>query len=184
CGTDSGSARGTSPRPAGTAQRRAHHSGAPHSRSYRIARGANPHGVDTRRIPAAAAHSRPAQRGGARRVQLWRRGDRGFDGSGRRARRRTSRRRAHPAAQGTGGGAETQGPPEGSSKQERKPVMMITRRHFLGAAAGGTALASGFGGSALAAWEPQSPIQIVVGFAAGGGTDVVARAITTAGHEF
>lgn len=62
--------------------------------------------------------------------------------------------------------------------------MMITRRHFLGAAAGGTALASGFGGSALAAWEPQSPIQIVVGFAAGGGTDVVARAITTAGQEF
>lgn len=61
--------------------------------------------------------------------------------------------------------------------------MTITRRHLLGAAAGGTALASGFAGSALAAWEPRRPIQIIVGFAAGGGTDVVARAIATAGQE-
>jgi tripartite-type tricarboxylate transporter receptor subunit TctC len=61
--------------------------------------------------------------------------------------------------------------------------LTATRRTLLGA--GGAALATGvLGRGARASWQPQRPIQIIVGFAAGGGTDVVARAIGTAAQEF
>ena len=34
------------------------------------------------------------------------------------------------------------------------------------------------------AWEPKKPINIVVGFAPGGGTDIIARTVTSAAQEF
>ena len=38
--------------------------------------------------------------------------------------------------------------------------------------------------TATAAWEPKQPIQIIVGFAPGGGTDATARLIASASQEF
>ncbi len=60
--------------------------------------------------------------------------------------------------------------------------MMISRRSALrGLMAGASGLAlSGASRRALAAWEPSRPIQLIVGFAPGGGADLAGRAIAEA----
>jgi len=62
--------------------------------------------------------------------------------------------------------------------------MMLSRRTVLSTALG---LAAALGASAAPAvaqgWEPTRPIQIVVGFAPGGGTDQTARLIASAAQE-
>ncbi len=51
--------------------------------------------------------------------------------------------------------------------------------------AGAVVAAIGIGSAAAAqAWEPTEPIKIVVGFAPGGGTDIIARTVTSAAQEF
>jgi len=44
-------------------------------------------------------------------------------------------------------------------------------------------LAAAFIAGHAGAWEPKRPIQIIVGFSPGGGTDVIARALATAAQE-
>src|SRR3546814_15830241 len=59
---------------------------------------------------------------------------------------------------------------------------MSMRTLFAGIAAGlfaATAAALPAG-----AWEPEKPINIVVGFSPGGGTDIIARTVTSAAQEF
>lgn len=56
---------------------------------------------------------------------------------------------------------------------------MITRRMTLAAAAGTLAAPR-----LAAAWEPARPIQLIVGFAPGGGADLAARAIAEASSRF
>lgn len=46
------------------------------------------------------------------------------------------------------------------------------------------AVVTGFAGTASAAWEPKQPIQILVGFSPGGGTDIIARNIASAAQPF
>lgn len=59
--------------------------------------------------------------------------------------------------------------------------MIITRRHVIGATAVGAAFTAGLGArSAHANWEPRRPIQLIVGFAPGGGSDIIARTIAEA----
>jgi len=55
---------------------------------------------------------------------------------------------------------------------------------LLCAALGGAAVAAMTASAALAAWEPKKPITIVVGYAAGGGTDIPARALASVAQEF
>ena len=55
----------------------------------------------------------------------------------------------------------------------------LTRRTTLAAAAALALLAG-----PAAAWEPEKPIRIVVGYSAGGGTDVVARTVASAAQPF
>lgn len=58
---------------------------------------------------------------------------------------------------------------------------MFTRRNIIGGTAGLAAL----GNAAPArAWEPSRPIQLIVGFAPGGGADLAARAIAEASSRF
>lgn len=61
---------------------------------------------------------------------------------------------------------------------------MLDRRRFLGAALGTIPLAPALTPAfAQSAWKPQRMIQIVVGFQAGGGTDVIARLYAAAADE-
>lgn len=62
---------------------------------------------------------------------------------------------------------------------------MIDRRQFIAAALGTAAMPSAFVQSAFAqsSWEPTRNIQIIVGFQAGGGTDVIARLYAAAAGE-
>ena len=58
---------------------------------------------------------------------------------------------------------------------------MLSRRNIIG----GTAGLAAFGSAAPArAWEPARPIQLIVGFAPGGGADLAARAIAEASSRF
>jgi tripartite-type tricarboxylate transporter receptor subunit TctC len=57
---------------------------------------------------------------------------------------------------------------------------MIDRRQFVAAALSTAAMPSAF---AQTAWEPKRNIQIIVGFQAGGGTDVIARLYAQAAGE-
>lgn len=59
---------------------------------------------------------------------------------------------------------------------------MTTRRTILTSAAGLAAL--GLGARGAAAWEPARPIQLIVGFAPGGGADLAARAAAEATSRF
>ena len=59
---------------------------------------------------------------------------------------------------------------------------MVGRRPILAGAAALTAV--GTLGDAKAAWEPTRPIQLIVGFAPGGGADLAARAIAEAASPF
>lgn len=59
---------------------------------------------------------------------------------------------------------------------------MPRRRTILRGAAGLAATVAGPG--ALAAWEPERPVQLIVGFAPGGGADLAARAIAEASARF
>lgn len=54
--------------------------------------------------------------------------------------------------------------------------------HFL-KAVGTLCLALGVATTSAMAWEPEKPIEIVVGFSAGGGTDVIARTLATAAQD-
>ena len=58
---------------------------------------------------------------------------------------------------------------------------MITRRTMMAATAG---LAAATTAGAARAWEPARPIQLIVGFAPGGGADLAARAIAEASSRF
>ena len=59
---------------------------------------------------------------------------------------------------------------------------MKTRTLFGGIAIGLLAVAAAV--APARAWEPKKPINIVVGFAPGGGTDIIARTVTSAAQEF
>lgn len=59
---------------------------------------------------------------------------------------------------------------------------MPGRRTILAGMAGLAATASG--GGARAAWEPTRPVQLIVGFAPGGGADLAARAIAEASSRY
>ena len=58
---------------------------------------------------------------------------------------------------------------------------MITRRTMMAATAG---LAAASTAGTARAWEPARPIQLIVGFAPGGGADLAARAIAEASSRF
>ena len=58
---------------------------------------------------------------------------------------------------------------------------MITRRTMMAATAG---LAAATTAGTARAWEPARPIQLIVGFAPGGGADLAARAIAEASSRF
>ena len=58
---------------------------------------------------------------------------------------------------------------------------MLTRRNIIGGTAGLAALGSA---ASARAWEPSRPIQLIVGFAPGGGADLAARAIAEASSRF
>jgi len=58
----------------------------------------------------------------------------------------------------------------------------MSRTLFSGLAAGLLAIAAAV--APAQAWEPKKPINIVVGFAPGGGTDIIARTVTSAAQEF
>jgi tripartite-type tricarboxylate transporter receptor subunit TctC len=60
---------------------------------------------------------------------------------------------------------------------------MPGRRSILAGTAG-LAAAAVAGRGALAAWEPARPVQLIVGFAPGGGADLAARAIAEAASRF
>lgn len=58
----------------------------------------------------------------------------------------------------------------------------MSRTLFSGLAVGLLAIAAAV--APAQAWEPKKPINIVVGFAPGGGTDIIARTVTSAAQEF
>ncbi|MCA3347287.1 MAG: tripartite tricarboxylate transporter substrate binding protein, partial [Roseomonas sp.] len=58
---------------------------------------------------------------------------------------------------------------------------MLSRRHIITGAAGLAILGSA---APARAWEPSRPIQLIVGFAPGGGADLAARAIAEASSRF
>ncbi|MET4698287.1 tripartite-type tricarboxylate transporter receptor subunit TctC [Constrictibacter sp. MBR-5] len=59
---------------------------------------------------------------------------------------------------------------------------MMSRTLFSGFAAGVLAIAAAV--APAEAWEPKKPINVVVGFAPGGGTDIIARTVTSAAQPF
>jgi tripartite-type tricarboxylate transporter receptor subunit TctC len=64
------------------------------------------------------------------------------------------------------------------SARTNREVTTMRRRAFLGGTAG--ALALGTAQAQVPTWQPTRPIQCIVGFAPGGGTDLIARAIVEA----
>lgn len=61
---------------------------------------------------------------------------------------------------------------------------MAKIRTLLTAGIATAGLVVGLCGTASAAWEPKQPIQILVGFSPGGGTDIIARNIASAAQPF
>jgi tripartite-type tricarboxylate transporter receptor subunit TctC len=68
-----------------------------------------------------------------------------------------------------------------ASNEAWEEARMPRRRTVL---AGGAAFAASGGQARAAAWEPERPIQLIVGFAPGGGADLAARAIAEASARF
>lgn len=58
--------------------------------------------------------------------------------------------------------------------------MRINTKTLFAATAGAALIATSFAGTAAAEWKPKGPISIMIGFAAGGGTDTQARLIAAA----